>query len=70
MKSQCRHVSDAKTKQSIATKIVETELRGTWKVEVVNNFYKHFRLRGAGEDCANTCMHAVGFEIYGEVEEE
>ena len=68
--SECLHVLDASTKQSIATSIVEKELRGTWKVEALNNFYKHFRLKGAGEDHSVGCMHGVGFEIYGEVEEE
>ena len=72
-KSKCLHVSDANTKQSIATSIAEEQLRGTWKVEAFNNFYKHFRIKGAGEDCENSsqgCMHGVGFEIYGEVKKE
>jgi hypothetical protein len=67
--SECQHLSDASTKQSIATSIVEKELRGTWKVEALNTFYKYFRFKGAGEDCVGRCMHGVGFEIYGEVEE-
>lgn len=67
---ECQYVSDASTKQSIATSIVEKELRGTWKVEALNTFYKYFRFKGAGEDCVGGCMHGVGFEIYGEVEEE
>ena len=71
LKSKCQHVSDANTKQSIATYLVEKELRGTWKVEKPNNFYKYFRIKGAGEeDCNLGCMHAVGFEIYGEVKKE
>jgi hypothetical protein len=67
---KCQHVPEASRKQSIATSIVEKELRGTWKVEALNTFYKYFRFKGAGEDCVGGCMHGVGFEIYGEVEEE
>ena len=69
-RSECLHVSDASKKQSIATSIAEKELRNTWKVEALNTFYKHFRFKGAGEDSEVGCMHGVGFEIYGEVEEE
>ena len=56
------------------TGYAEKKLRHTWEVKSSpSSFYRFFRIIGPGEvevlvGSGNTCLHGVGFELYGDVQ--
>ena len=70
---RCNGVTDENEQRAIATDLVEKHARNTWEVSNTHGrWYRHFRILGAGEEIEgqSTCLHGVGFEIYGTVVKE
>ena len=66
-------------KKEVVCEHMERNQRQTWKVNsTTGNFYTHFRFvsievcltRGSQGDVRQSCLHGVGFEIFGDVREE